>query len=574
MDGDEADLIALACLYNKRPSEIRITSHRVLIFQNNLQKVDIPFTEVEKFRRSALKEDKPTDENSTAKFRVISKDGKATDIVIKGEECDAHVGRLMKICKHQLKESQKEVETRREEEEEKVEETGYDDSVPIQPLAGVRPEDIHKTCAERWCSENPEQAKLFAQFQSEGMDLWGVLDDYARRELVAYEVSTDYQRCGYSSEMLSDVQADAGSKANELRYTFSKDVQMQIFRKKPQILRKYRLWVKRHYDSKESDGISVEDKNAFWEQYVAAQFLKKAKKKEAKEAKDNFFHGESLEETVKFDSPSRLRRARALVPDVESGEMKDSLAGEGLLSEDLVVSVMTNVIDRVNMHSEIALIETGVIPDTISPIEKVEPQPLLEMKRLEDLEMPVTGINGTELNVKRIAQSEGQTNTSGPEFMRASQTLQRDLLEYCKGFRNIPSPPVIGAKDSMCVLKDLDSNMLIDADLDNLVRQSKASESVSIARESKLEQMILLFGFWKRRAKRNKSAITVRDRLKELLAKDQDRRRRAIYNDQTELLVSPLYDDIEKCFDRVFACYEAPAPTSQATSDLFSDFFV
>lgn len=573
MDGDEACLIALACLYNKRPSEVRITSQSVLIFQNNLQKVDIPFTEAEKFRRSAVKEDKPADENSTAKFRVISKDGKATDIVIKGEDCDAQVGRLMKICKHQLKESQKQVEAPHEEEE-KVEETAYDESLPIQSLAGMRPEDIHKIATERWCSEKPEQAKLFAQYQSEGMDLWGVLDDYAHHELAAYEVSTDYQRCGYSSEMLSDVQPDTGSRGYERSYTFSKDVQMQIFRKKPQILRKYCIWVKRHYDSNETDGISVDDKSAFWKQYVGAVNLKKDKKKEAKEGKENFFHGESLEDTVKFDAPSRLRRARALLPDVESGEMKDSLAGEGLLSEDLVVSVVTNAIDRVNMHSEIALIETGVIPDTISPIEKVEPRPLIEMKRLEDLETPVTGINGTELNVKRIAQSEGTTNTSGPEFTRASQTLQRDLLEYCKGFRNIPNPPEIGAKDSMCVLKDLDSNMLTDADLDNLVHQSKTSESVSIARESKLEQMILLFGFWKRRAKRNKSAIAVRDRLKELLEKDQDRRRRAIYNDQTELLVAPLYDDIEKCFDRVFACYEAPAPTPQATSDLFSDLFV
>ena len=85
-----------------------------------------------------------------------------------------------------------------------------------------------------------------------------------------------------------------------------------------------------------------------------------------------------------------------------------------------------------------------------------------------------------------------------------------------------------------------------------------------IAKERKLEQMILSYGFWGRYANNPKSAEQVCDKLRDLQSR--------VVSDQMSA-VAPLYDDMEECFRKVFECYEQPAEQAKDTVMSF-DFFI
>ena len=69
---DDDSLLAQPCLYHKRQSEIRISTRGVSIFQNNFQKVELLYSQIEKFRKSRPNQGQ-TNADSEAKFQVVPK---------------------------------------------------------------------------------------------------------------------------------------------------------------------------------------------------------------------------------------------------------------------------------------------------------------------------------------------------------------------------------------------------------------------------------------------------------------------------------------------------------------------
>jgi hypothetical protein len=411
--------------------------------------------------------------------------------------------------------------------------------------------------------ENPTISRLYKTLVDgivSGPEFW----ENFKTELIRHDIDPSRQQPGYSSAILSNISPDESGKVNEVKYVITPAAVAQIFRKKPQVARKYAAWVHQHRNNDYPGAIAPEDDAEFWSQYIknASRQVKGAK---SQNQEPNIFSSMKMDDTVAFDSVAKLRRCRSLEPAVIAGWMHESFAGSGVLNKDELPPADSKVIDAINMHSQLVLIEIGVVPDITSRSSSVVPAPLPDVSVSEDLtEQRPTVLKPLKVAQKPASQIDASDSTVG--LAEATALFAAEVGDYASAFSRLPVAPQITEQDSECVLREMTRSDGFGYDFGRMNEESDfLKEQLEQIRQFKLEQQTLLFLYWRMMETPTEAHLATAEKLKMKLqeleqAVERNRPRMASVPpsspdfarlQQAAEVAAPLYDEMKALFAHV-----------------------
>jgi hypothetical protein len=561
---DEAVLLQESCLYQSHAASFLITSFRVLVEIDGVFERSVGLLDVDKQKRS--KQNPEPNDESQAKLRIIYDGDTSFDVVFTGAECENTVSRILKATKRAQKDFQP-----------------TENPIPVPEPEAPPPVDdadlpeIGRPDAQldaRFCliAHSEILADVFQELTTpdnppvSNQDFWEIF----RLELAGQETDRSFQTSGYSTQMLSDVAADSSSKATPLRYTMTKDARRQIFRKKPEIGNLYRRWVYEHNSRDYPDGISPEDDAEFWRSYFIA--VGTANSRSARNAPEQtIFSGVKLDDTVRFEAKLRFVRYRSLEPCVMVGPMFEEPPGCGNFSlDDLRSNVWNTDLEAFNVHSEIALIETGVISDTTRPHAEIWSKQFGEADGMSDL-VEIDVAKGRELRIRDASVDQLAVREKAGQLEQAAGQFAVQIEDYAARFAQVGPPPPATEEDASLVLADMTLSDEYDGGT-GACADEMLSYAVARLRRHALMQQTLLCQFWRLsqntkendRAKLN--AVTEGlNSLHELISNEwQD-----IGDPELLKRVAPVYTDL----DRALLAVIQPKPAGRVDEDMGFHFF-
>jgi hypothetical protein len=554
LDPGEEKILEEQAIHHKKSCTIVVTSGRILICQDQDIVTEFGLATV-KFKRSKAPEEVTTE--SISKLRVISEaDGRSADVSWKGPNCYSVLTRVMKTAMN----AQKQVQAVTQAPE------------PVELPADFQPRVPAAPDPRELLLSHPFVSLMYRSLVSEdvinGPEFW----EHFKADLIARDVDPSFQPAGYPSANFAQISAENSLKANEVRYNLTEHVFAQIFRKKPQVAQAWRRWVWEHQSPDFPKGISPDDEQQFWTEYMRA--LDNAKTRshadKKRQADDGFFVGIKLDDQVAFDSISLLRRLRSLPPDVWVGPLYEAPVGAGVFNKEELPSLFAKTIDGLNIHSELVLIETGVVPDTTARCAEQLPVALPAARPLEDL-VDTPPQRWKELRIGDAAVRSSAVAEDGTQLKAAAGRFAAMVAEYADGFCQLPGAPQLSRKDAECVLNDMTRERGSDFETDGGA-QIDLRGATNRAWALRLEQQLLLFQFWRANDGKGPKAERLKERLKEHDAKATNERR-TLHSRELRNALGPIYDDMKRLYANVNELCD-PKPTAMSDEPFTFDFFL
>jgi hypothetical protein len=555
LEPGEEKILEEQAIHHKKPCTIVVTSARILIYQDPGILTEFPLATV-KFKRSKAPEELTPE--SIVKFRVISEvDGRSADVSWKGTNSYSLLTRVVKTAMSVQKQAQARTPLQE----------------PVEFPADFQPRVLEPPDPRELLLSHPFISSMYHSLVTKevitGPEFWETF----KSDLIARDVDPSFQMAGYPSANFAQISAENSLKANEVRYSLTEQVFTQIFRKKPQVAQAWRRWVWQHQSPEFPKGISPEDEEQFWTEYMRAMDASKTrghadKKRPAEEL--GFFAGIKLEDQVAFDSISLLRRLRALPPDVWVGPLHESQVGSGVFNKEELPSLFAKTIDSLNMHSELVLIETGVVPDTTTRCGEQQVVPLPRTRPLEDL-VGSPAPRWKELHINDASVRRTVVADDGSSLAAAAGRFAAIVGDYADGFLRVPDAPQLSSKDAGCVLNDMTRERGTDFEAGTDTK-GDIRDAMDTARDLRLEQQVLLSQFWRANDGKGPKADKIRDRLREHDAKATDERKR-LYSRELKNALFPTYDDMKRLYLKVAELCD-PKPAAMPDDPFAFDFFL
>ncbi|OHS95047.1 hypothetical protein TRFO_38785 [Tritrichomonas foetus] len=569
LDPGEEEILSKKAIFEKEKVQMILTTVRLLIAKGKKNHKFIYYNQIEKIRYT--KKDVPNpDEKTSVRFQVKDAHENKMDIAFKGVDSITNLNETIKILKQKKEEAhQNTTEEKHETKPSKSQSKRTEFDVDVTTIYQATKQTDTDIKAQILLNKDFSIAKdLFDRLVQEKV----ISSDYFwsnyRSELANQASIEDHQQNGYSGRFLSEVTADSKSRGNQFSFTINSSIKRQILRKKPQIFNKYLTFLKERYDD-QFKGLNPEDESFFWQQYFSAQLFDLSAKSQRKKKKENMFSDIPLQDSITFNEKARNRRMLLLEPSVRPESLYEMLPGGGQCQKELLPHTFQSTVDAYNIHSELSLIDNGIIPDTTRDIPDLvmKEEPLKQHQQLDDL-IPQKVITYKPLNIVQTVAKPIPEKIEPNVFRVNASQFAANLSDFANSFTRIPQPSEPDMRNSECILRDLTGDINIYVNYHNMNSQNRAS--LSEIRNFKAESQILLFQFWTAYLdpKRKDDAIKLKDKIAEFRTKIESYKT-SIPKADSARAITPLIDEIEESVDAVLRLYDTQGK-AKSMDDLMS----
>lgn len=580
LEPSEEEIFNKPAIFEKEKVNLILSNVRLVIAKKKTIIKEMNYHLIEKIKYTKKDEPNP-DEKTTSKFRILDAQENKIDITFKGVTSPEDLKKAVHILKQKKSEADSENQREQENSSASSDQKSSSDAKFDRYLyeKGDPPED--KILKAKILNQNPAALNLFKgllQKQIATEDLFWV---NFKLQMASQQSLTKYQQDGYSSRFLSEVVADSKSRGNQFSFTLDDSIKRQILRKKPRIAEKFISFMreKEKPSKKDENPMTPEEaENFFWQQYFAAQ-LRDSSYVKSKKDKDrsNIFDMIPIKDTVSFNENSRAKRARSLELSVRVGSLYEPInpignssfgcgCGQGIFNKEHLPQLFQSTIDSYNIHSELSLIDNGILPDTTREIKDDDANnndgnkrplemPLYMAPELDDL------LTQKEPNLSSLKIKKAETDSQQPiAFGDEAKSFAAKICQFSDSFIKMPTPPQPPMKDAVIILRDMtgDQNNLYNYQKINSQR-SPIYSGLEEVRNLKAQEQILLFLFWSNYLSQKPDQEKIEKLREEIdqLKQNIDRKKNMFMNDESKRALSPLYEEMSESLEKVLGLFDS-----------------
>ncbi|KAH0793200.1 BSD domain (BTF2-like transcription factor, Synapse-associated proteins and DOS2-like proteins) [Histomonas meleagridis] len=540
--------------YENKPARLIVTNKRVVIISKSEVVFEISYFQISNFKYQKKTIENPTNNTST-RFRIIDFDGNNHDVKFTGIESPNSLKKSVELIRSfwkKAKEEKEKEESIPEEEMQTPEEKEKKEAIVVSPENRLYNELYQLDAVKNMYTELVESGIISND------EFWNNF----KVESSEYTVHEAYQSPGYSGRLLSSVTAKSSEGSNNVTFFMTPEIVRQIFAKKPTVAKMHQKFLEEN---------KTDDDGDFWFQYFKKKEMKRQKRNDKEH---NIFKNVKID-TLKFDEIAQSKRYKQLEPASISGPIGEEIPGMGNFNKESLPSLSDRKISNMNTHSELALIENGVVPNTIENGEIPSERPLNVPNYFEDL-IPREEIPVKNLVIEEKKKQENEVLEPASEFAQCAGEFADMMSCYESNFLSLPLPVVADFANARCVLKEItpEQNTFFAYSQENL-RDMRIRNEVDKLRTHKMEQQILLYHFWNNyfgvKQENKEKAL----RLKQKIEEFKEMLHNEMHSIPTETLqqqVSPLYKEMEESIEKVLSLYQEKHQAAAEEFDINSFF--
>lgn len=582
LDPSETELFNKSAIYEKEKVTVIFSDKRVIVAKKNDILKEINYSNIKQFQYPHPKEG--SDKIPKPRIRINPKD-EPFDITFKAEE-DMHTSiGILKEKKEECKEKAAKTESSTSHSKKSVEPSAEpfqltDKDDPIRKghylySNHVRPHDpslsdqkailLKQLGRSKGSEEDSFVGEMYKKLTSPPDTILKYSDFWAnyKTQLAEYLSIPSEQSVGYSGQYLSEVVASKQSRGTDVYFNVPRTAKRQIMRKLPEMARLYVAYGKqmlREGQATKSDTtdeivLSDEAENKFWIDYFQKKMLNESdtlgKRKKKNEEDDNIFSNQKVNFTkmVTFQPESRQLRYSNLPNSVRVLSLYEPFrdensgcSGSGIFNRELFPHITQSDSNDFAIHSELSLIENGIVPDTTRKLkpEEVTVSPLAELSQLEDLQPPLQ-MKAKELDITQSITKPPYEDIDPLLFRSKAEEFADQIEAFSDAFDKIPLPPMPSIKDANLVLKDITGSRN---------RQWKATfnSDLNAMKDHSIERQNLLFYIWNAYMRPNKDEKQI-DQLRNeirLFCDTLDTEERTITSAERAEMLKPMYQELRE----------------------------
>jgi hypothetical protein len=381
---------------------VYITSHRAFAFKDNKISFEIKSVDIKKAQQKLVKGD--TNDKSEATCRLILGENLNIDYSFKGKDCNLKCLEYIK----KINEFRKTVPPPIVEEENQIQES----ELTVEILR----------------SKNPILSMMCADDRYKDIISSDTLNIFDKK-LVENFAKNNRKRVGFSNkdQVTEALRADTSAGANYINYKLDDQIIRQLLKRRPALLKLYR-----------ESGKSKEE------------FFKTDYIKYIQEDSKNYDHNVKTEKNMDISRQKpeeEEKRFQALDIKARLDNLYDNNPTHGLMNKDnLKPYDQAEVIER-HIHSQLALMETGIVPDTTQdPNPKVQhiDDPIQGAHNLLDLfDSEEKVIEDLEIKEEAVSEDAVFSQITKDEWLKAAKAFDRQLESLQEKRKENPDEPLI-----------------------------------------------------------------------------------------------------------------------------------